>query len=134
MTLFIQITKRYYLSIILHTYMVVIIGSEDCISYLSFSQLIFPREKNYTHILTSHLRNYLILTHIHTRFVKKSTYVPSHFRIKYWWEFGIEAFISVCKVHIFWEGHMFLRNLHLRFVLCSNGQIYSGDFAKFVAV
>ena len=34
------------------------------------------------------------------------------------------------KVHIFWEGHKFLRNLHCRFVLCSNGQIYSGDFAK----
>ena len=25
----------------------------------------------------------------------------------------------------------FLRNHHLRFVLCSNGQIYGGDFAKF---
>ena len=35
------------------------------------------------------------------------------------------------KVHIFWEGHKFLRNLHRRFVLCSNGQIYGGDFAKF---
>ena len=35
------------------------------------------------------------------------------------------------KVHIFWEGHKFLRNLHCRFVLCSNGQIYYGDFAKF---
>ena len=35
------------------------------------------------------------------------------------------------KVHIFWEGHKFLRNLHRRFVLCNNGQIYDGDFAKF---
>ena len=35
------------------------------------------------------------------------------------------------KVHAFWEGHKFLRNLHRRFVLCSNGQIYDGDFAKF---
>ena len=35
------------------------------------------------------------------------------------------------KVHIFWEGHQFLWNLHRRFVLCSNGQIYSGDFANF---
>ena len=26
---------------------------------------------------------------------------------------------------------IFLRNHHLRFVLCSNGQIYDGDFAKF---
>ena len=35
------------------------------------------------------------------------------------------------KVHIFWEGHKILRNLHCRFVLCSASQIYSGDFAKF---
>ena len=35
------------------------------------------------------------------------------------------------KVHVFWEGHIILRNIHLRFVLSSNGQIYSGDFAKF---
>ena len=36
-----------------------------------------------------------------------------------------------CKVHIFWEGHKILRNLHRRFVLFSNGQMYDGDFAKF---
>ena len=35
------------------------------------------------------------------------------------------------RVHIFWEGHKCLRNLHLRFVLCSNSQIYGGDFWKF---
>ena len=35
------------------------------------------------------------------------------------------------KVHIFWEGHKILRNLHRRFVLCSASQIYGGDFAKF---
>ena len=38
---------------------------------------------------------------------------------------------NLCKVHIFWEGHKFLRNLQRWFVLCSNGQIYGGDFAKF---
>ena len=38
------------------------------------------------------------------------------------------------KVHIFSEGHKILRNLHLRFVLCSNGQIYSGNFAKFCSL
>jgi hypothetical protein len=38
---------------------------------------------------------------------------------------------EVGKAHIFWEGHKFLRNLHFRFVLCSNSQIYGGDFAKF---
>ena len=26
------------------------------------------------------------------------------------------------KVHIFWEGHKMLRNLHLTFVLCSASQ------------
>ena len=28
------------------------------------------------------------------------------------------------KVHIFWEGHKILRNLHLTFVLCSASQKY----------
>ena len=35
-----------------------------------------------------------------------------------------------CKVRIFLEGHKTLQNLHRRFVLYSNGQIYGGDFAK----
>ena len=35
------------------------------------------------------------------------------------------------KVHIFWEGHQILRNLHQSFVLCIASQIISGDFAKF---
>ena len=34
------------------------------------------------------------------------------------------------KVHIFWEGHKILKNLHRRFVLCSVSQIYVGDLAK----
>ena len=34
------------------------------------------------------------------------------------------------KVHIFWEGHKTLQNLHRRFVLCSNSQICGGDFLK----
>ena len=38
---------------------------------------------------------------------------------------------SPFKVDIFWEGHNILRNLHPRFVLRSNGQIYGGDLAKF---
>ena len=37
----------------------------------------------------------------------------------------------VVKVHIFWEGHKILRNLHLTFVLCSASQKQGGDFAKF---
>ena len=35
------------------------------------------------------------------------------------------------KVHIFWEGHKILQNLHLTFVLCSASQKYVKDFAKF---
>ena len=38
---------------------------------------------------------------------------------------------SSSKVHILWEGHKILRNLHRRFVLCSASQSYGGDFAKF---
>ena len=41
------------------------------------------------------------------------------------------AVLQKCKVHIFWEGQKFLQNLHHRFVLCINGQIYGGDFSKF---
>ena len=37
----------------------------------------------------------------------------------------------IFKVRIFWEGQNFLWNLlHCRFVLFSNGQIYSEDFAN----
>ena len=35
------------------------------------------------------------------------------------------------KVHIFWEGHKILWNLHRRFDWHYIGQIYGGDFAKF---
>ena len=40
------------------------------------------------------------------------------------------AFIRCGKVHIFWEGHKILRNLHRRFDRYYIGQIYNGDFAK----
>ena len=36
----------------------------------------------------------------------------------------------VHKVHIFWEGHKILRNLHRRFDRYYIGQTYGGDFAK----
>ena len=42
----------------------------------------------------------------------------------------LNQFLWSFKVHIFWEGHKILRNLHPRFVLRSNGQIYIGDFAN----
>ena len=35
------------------------------------------------------------------------------------------------KVHIFWEGHKILRNLHRRFDRYYMGQIYGGYFSKF---
>ena len=41
------------------------------------------------------------------------------------------ARLRYVKVHIFWDGHKFLWNLHRRFVLCSNCQMYGGDFATF---
>ena len=41
----------------------------------------------------------------------------------------IQNLVSI-KVHIFWEGHKTLRNLHHRFDRNYIGQIYSGDFAK----
>ena len=44
-------------------------------------------------------------------------YIPNVFWIK----------SVVYKVHIFWEGDHFFRNLHSRFVLCSNDQIYGGE-------
>ena len=34
------------------------------------------------------------------------------------------------KVHIFWEGHKILQNLHCRFDCYYIGQIDGGDFAK----
>ena len=34
------------------------------------------------------------------------------------------------KVHIFWEGHTILQNLHQLFVLCTASQIIGGDFEK----
>jgi hypothetical protein len=37
----------------------------------------------------------------------------------------------IIKLRFCEKGTKFLRNHHLRFVLCSNGQIYRGDFAKF---
>ena len=38
--------------------------------------------------------------------------------------------IQSFKVHIFWEAHKILQNLHCRFDCHYIGQIYDGDFAK----
>jgi len=45
----------------------------------------------------------------------------------------IKKYLIPIKVHIFWEGHKILWNLHPRFVLCRNSQIYSGDLEIFLA-
>ena len=45
-----------------------------------------------------------------------------------WQSNEVQSATKPSKVHIFWELHKFLRNIHRRFVLCSNGQIYVGDF------
>ena len=39
-------------------------------------------------------------------------------------------FVLTHKVHIFWEGHKILQNLHRRFYRYYIGQIYGADFAK----
>ena len=64
-------------------------------------------------------------------FMSKSAYVTAeHFKLNLTSLYHIPV-LSFSKYHIFWEGHKILRNLHYRFVLCSKGQIYGGDFAKF---
>ena len=42
-----------------------------------------------------------------------------------------QIFVFRVKVHIFWEGHKILRNLHQLFDWQYIGQIIGGDFAKF---
>ena len=50
-----------------------------------------------------------------------------NFTIIKWYQ--ISPFMN--KVHIFWEGHKILQNLHRKFDWHYIGQIYSGGFAKF---
>ena len=38
------------------------------------------------------------------------------------------------KVHIFWEGHKILQNLHQLFVLCTASQKIGGDFTIFCSL
>ena len=45
-----------------------------------------------------------------------------------WW---LHNTVFLCKVHIFWEGHKILQNLHCSFHRYYIGQIYGGDFSKF---
>ena len=62
------------------------------------------------------------------------SWVPSYMRLNVFLSIPNKAKEKkMFKVHIFWEGNKFLRNLHSRFVLCSNSQIYGRDFAKFLS-
>ena len=44
---------------------------------------------------------------------------------------GLLSYSSNCKVHIFWEGHKILWNLHLTFDYSTYSQKLGEDFAKF---
>ena len=44
---------------------------------------------------------------------------------------GKQLIYFILKVHIFWEGHKILQNLHQLFDWQYTGQIIGGDFAKF---
>ena len=55
----------------------------------------------------------------------------SHLNFQPFQRYGTRTNIENIKVHIFWEGHKILRNLHRRIVLSSNGQIYGGHFTNF---
>ena len=77
--------------------------------------------------------NYLLLALHHNGL---TFFLEEHYKVQIFWKGlkNLKKNLPLCfdvKVHIFWEGHKFLRNLHRRFVLCSNGQIYGGDFSKF---
>ena len=59
-------------------------------------------------------------------------YVSKHSSVQDSWKHVMSMLTShLIKVHIFWEGHKILRNLHQLFVLCNASQIIAGDFAKF---
>ena len=50
------------------------------------------------------------------------------------WSSTAGIVVKVSKVHIFWEGHKILRNLHHWFVLWTASQIIGGYFAKFCSL
>ena len=50
---------------------------------------------------------------------------------RHFWTTYQPLLFHIVKVHIFWEGHKILRNLHLTFDWQYIGQIIGGDFAKF---
>ena len=67
---------------------------------------------------------------------KQIVYFWEKRHLKVNWPLSSRIYISITlgillKLIFCEKGTKFLRNHHLRFVLCSNGQIYSRDFAKF---
>ena len=58
----------------------------------------------------------LLLWIVRHTYLRKSLWIHGRWN---WVGMGaIESFCIYIKVHIFWEGHKILRNLHLTFVLC----------------
>ena len=83
----------------------------------------------YTIILSSSLKPSFPKVQSHYNLVVREKYLPTY--LVYCKKNPSLWFPSYdFKVHIFWEGHTNLRNLHRRFVLCSANQIYGGDFAN----
>ena len=87
---------------------------------------IFEEKTMYFYNITYYQVNSFLASH------RKNSWEPRI--IRYWsgkfFSRTYNIFQLHFKVHIFWEGHKILRNLHRRFVLCSANQIYGGDFAN----
>ena len=72
-----------------------------------------------------HQKDISKLTDLYPRFLEEGNY-EIFIENRRQGEGGVEK--PCIKVHIFWEGHKILRNLHLLFVLCTASQIIGGDF------
>ena len=68
---------------------------------------------------------------INTESIEKETYAPFSKNEQVWDEArflwaadkkNMRQFHNFFKVHLFWEGHKILRNLHLTFARCSASQ------------
>ena len=51
-------------------------------------------------------------------------------QFQFWREIWIQVVVILLKLRFYEKDTKNLRNNHIRFVLCSNSQIYDGDFAK----
>ena len=82
----------------------------------------------YSHFLRSG-HWYVLLTSFLLRLCQKSEQ-SSYLKSLFTDYFPFNSLYYV-KVHIFWEGHTILGNLHQRFDRYYIRQIYAGDFTKF---